>query len=51
MEARIFALQSWSVAHGLAMLIIDGQLHVDDKTIDAVIDAHMMAVSDERKSG
>jgi AcrR family transcriptional regulator len=49
MEPRIFALQSWSVAH--AMLIIDGQLHVDDKTIDAVIDAHMMAVSDERKSG
>lgn len=51
MEPRIFALQSWSVAHGLAMLIIDGQLHVDDKTVDAVIDAHMMAVSDERKSG
>lgn len=51
MEPRIFALQSWSVAHGLAMLIIDGQLHVDDKTIDAVIDAHMMALSDERKSG
>ena len=51
MEPRVFALQSWSVAHGLAMLIIDGQLHVDDKTIDAVIDAHMMAVSDERKTG
>jgi len=51
MEPRIFALQSWSVAHGLAMLIIDGQLHVDDKTIDAVIDAHMVALSDERKSG
>jgi AcrR family transcriptional regulator len=51
MEPRIFALQSWSVAHGLAMLIIDGQLHVDDKTIDAVIDAHMMALSDKRKSG
>lgn len=51
MEPRIFALQSWSVAHGLAMLIIDGQLHVDDKTVDAVIDAHMMALSEERKSG
>jgi AcrR family transcriptional regulator len=51
MEPRIFALQSWSVAHGLAMLIVDGQLQVDDKTIDAVIDAHMMALSDERKSG
>lgn len=51
MEPRIFALQSWSVAHGLAMLIIDGQLHVDDRTIDAVIDAHMVALSEERKSG
>jgi AcrR family transcriptional regulator len=51
MEPRIFALQSWSVAHGLAMLIIDGQLQVDDKTIDAVIDAHMVALSDERKPG
>jgi AcrR family transcriptional regulator len=38
-EPRIFALQSWSIAHGLAMLILDGQLHVDDATIDAVIDA------------
>jgi AcrR family transcriptional regulator len=51
MEPRIFALQSWAIAHGLAMLIIDGQLHVDDKTIDAVIDAHMVALSNERKSG
>jgi len=51
MEPRIFALQSWSVAHGLAMLIIDGQLHVDDKTIDAVIDAHMMTLNAERKTG
>jgi len=51
MEPRVFALQSWSVAHGLAMLIIDGQLHVDDKTIDAVIDAHMMTSNAERKTG
>lgn len=39
--SRIFALQSWGVAHGLAMLIIDQQLHIDDATIDAVIDAHV----------
>jgi len=51
MEPRTFALQSWAIAHGLAMLIIDGQLHVDDKTIDAVIDAHMVAPTEERKSG
>jgi AcrR family transcriptional regulator len=43
MTPRLFALQAWSIAHGLAMLIIDGQLHVDDATIDAVIDAHMAA--------
>lgn len=50
MEPRLFALQSWSIAHGLAMLIIDGQLHVDDKTIDAVIDAHMVAPTKERNA-
>lgn len=42
MTPRIFALQAWSIAHGLAMLIIDGQLHVDDATIDAVIDAQLV---------
>ena len=41
MNPKIFALQSWSIAHGLAMLILDRQLHVDDATIDAVIDGHM----------
>jgi AcrR family transcriptional regulator len=40
MEPRIYALQSWSIAHGLAMLLIDGQLRIDDGTIDQVIDAH-----------
>jgi AcrR family transcriptional regulator len=42
MDPRIFALQSWSIAHGLAMLILDRQLHIDDATIDAVIDSHGM---------
>ena len=40
MEPRIFALQSWSIAHGLAMLMIDGQVHVEDATIDEVFAAH-----------
>jgi len=39
-DPRIFALQSWSIAHGLAMLILDRQLNIDDATIDAVIDSH-----------
>jgi AcrR family transcriptional regulator len=43
MDPHIFALQSWSVAHGLAMLILDRQIAIDDTTIDAVIDAHMVA--------
>jgi len=45
MEPRIFALQAWSIAHGLAMLLIDGQLHVDDATIDEVIDAHLVGAA------
>jgi len=40
-DPRIFALQSWSIVHGLAMLILDRQLHLDDATIDAVIGGHV----------
>jgi AcrR family transcriptional regulator len=40
-DPRIFALQSWSIAHGLAMLILDRQVTLDDATIDAVIDSHV----------
>jgi AcrR family transcriptional regulator len=42
-DPRIFALQAWSVAHGLAMLMLDGQVPVDDALIDRVIDAHDIA--------
>ena len=31
------ALQAWSVAHGLAMLMLDGQVPADDALIDAVL--------------
>lgn len=37
--ARVVALQAWSLAHGLSMLILDGQIAADAATIDAVIDA------------
>ncbi len=40
-DAQIFALQAWSLAHGLAMLMLDGQVPVDERTIEAVIDAHL----------
>lgn len=48
MEPRIYALQSWSIAHGLAMLLIDGQLQVDDSTIDQVIYAHSVLANQAR---
>jgi AcrR family transcriptional regulator len=44
-DPKIFALQAWSVAHGLAMLMLDGQVPVDNALIDKVIDAHDIAVT------
>ncbi len=35
-DARIMALQSWSLAHGLAMLMLDSQVPADDADIDLV---------------
>lgn len=37
-EARRLVVQSWAVVHGLAMLMLDGQLPRDDAMIDRVID-------------
>jgi AcrR family transcriptional regulator len=37
--AQRFMLQAWAVVHGLAMLMLDGQLPRDDALIDQVIDA------------
>lgn len=37
-EVQTFMLQAWSLVHGLAMLILDGQLPNDDALIDRVID-------------
>lgn len=36
-DPDIVALQAWSLAHGLAMLLLDGQIGIDDATIDRVI--------------
>ena len=36
---QAIALQAWSLAHGLAMLMLDGQVPVDDALIDAVVPA------------
>ena len=37
-DAERLTLQAWAVAHGLAMLMLDGQIAADDVLIDAVID-------------
>lgn len=41
-EARRFALQAWALVHGLAMLMLDGQLPADEALIDQVIDRRSM---------
>lgn len=40
--AQRFMLQAWVVVHGLAMLILDGQLPHDEAMIDEVIDARTL---------
>jgi len=37
-EARLFALRAWALVHGLAVLMLDGQLPADEATIHAAID-------------
>lgn len=37
-DAQVIALQAWAIAHGLAMLMLDGQVPVDDALIERVID-------------
>lgn len=41
-EARRFALQAWALVHGLAMLMLDGQVPADEALIDQVIDGRSM---------
>lgn len=41
-QLREGALRAWSRVHGLAMLMLDGQIAADDALIDAVIDRHDM---------
>jgi AcrR family transcriptional regulator len=37
-EAERLALQAWSIAHGIAMLMLDGRIPADDKFIDHLLD-------------
>jgi AcrR family transcriptional regulator len=36
-QVKLLALQAWAQVHGLAMLMLDGQVPADDALIDAVI--------------
>jgi AcrR family transcriptional regulator len=36
-DAQVVAVQAWAVAHGLAMLMLDGQVPADDALIDRVL--------------
>jgi AcrR family transcriptional regulator len=38
-QRRVGALQAWALVHGLAMLMLEGQVPADDSLIDLVIDA------------
>jgi AcrR family transcriptional regulator len=40
-DPQIFALQAWSLVHGLATLILDGQLPADAAMIDRTVRAHL----------
>ena len=36
---RVVALQAWALVHGLAVLLLDHMVEVDDATIERVISA------------
>jgi AcrR family transcriptional regulator len=40
-DPRAVALHSWSVAHGLAMLMLDGRIPADEATIEAVVNREL----------
>jgi AcrR family transcriptional regulator len=43
---RVAALRAWSKVHGLSMLLLDGQVEIDDSMIDEIIDGpHLWPVA------
>jgi len=43
--ARTFALRAWALVHGLAVLMLDGQVSIDESMIDAVIDVPAVGIA------
>jgi len=46
--AKVFALRAWALVHGLAVLMLDGQVDVDEAMIDAVIDVPAVGIARDR---
>ncbi len=44
-DAQRLMIQAWAVVHGLAMLMLDGQLPADDALIDQTIDSRTLFTS------
>jgi len=44
-DPSVFALQAWSLSHGLALLILDGQVPADDALIDAVVHPRVLGAT------
>jgi AcrR family transcriptional regulator len=42
-QPRIFALQAWALVHGLAMLLLDAQVTLDEAAIEGVVAGHLLA--------
>jgi hypothetical protein len=41
--ARLFALRAWALVHGLAVLILDGQVEADMAMVEAALCEHVAA--------
>tara|TARA_B100000519_G_scaffold183632_1_gene177422 strand:+ start:72 stop:668 length:597 start_codon:yes stop_codon:yes gene_type:complete len=49
-RAETLALQAWSIAHGIAMLMLDGRIPVDDALIDRLLDTKSLFPDQGSKS-
>ncbi len=44
-DAEVIALRAWAIAHGMVMLMLDGQVPVGDNLIDRVLDVRAIECS------
>lgn len=50
-DAQVFALQAWSLAHGFAMLMLDRQVPAVEALIPRVVDLHAIAPGGPARTG